>query len=124
MGKTVFKSKLFHLLLICYLISLLSWNIFNLISGNLNASIPITIQATVLFFILTENKHAKFGIKVWAIVIIISHSISLLAKLFKIFVGDEIIIADLLNKIIFASIGILIYLFNEKYVEIEKQTNL
>ena len=67
-----------------------------------------------------SHSHAKNGIKIWAIILILSHGLSLVGKSIKILLGEEIIISELMNKIIFLTIGILIYLFNEKYVEIVK----
>jgi len=121
--KTIFKNRLFYLLLISYLILLSAWNIYVLTTGNLKAIIPVTIQGILLFLILTENKHAKLGIKIWVIIMILSNGVSFLAKLLKIFLGDEIVFSDLLNKIIFITIAVLIYLFNKKHVEISKISN-
>jgi hypothetical protein len=120
MENTIFKNKMFEYSLIGYLILLLSWNLYALGTGNLIGIITCGIQGLLLFLILTKNKYGKIGIKTWAIILILSHGISFLAKLVKIFLGDEIQTTELLKKIIFMAIGILIYVFNEKYVEIIK----
>lgn len=116
--KTIFKNKVFYLLLISCLILLSAWNIYSLTIGNSKAIIPILIQGILIFLILTENKHAKLGISIWAILLMFSNGISFLAKLFKIFLGDEIVFSALLNKIVFLTIGVLIYFFNKKYVDV------
>lgn len=120
MEKIIFKNKIFEYSLIGYIILLLCWNFYALTLGNSRAIIPIVIQVILGFLILSKNKYGKIGIKIWALILILSHGISFLAKLVKIFLGDESQPTELLNKIIFMTIGILIYIFNEKYVEIRK----
>jgi len=121
MEKIRFKEKTFEYALIGYIILLLCWNFYGLTSGTFKALLPIAIQGILLFLIFSKNKNAKIGIKIWAIILILSHGISFLAKLFKIALGDEINLTELLNKVVFLTIGILIYVFNEKYVEISKE---
>jgi len=121
MEKIKFKEKAFEYSLIGYIILLLSWNLYGLTTGNIKALLPITIQGVLIFLILSKNKNAKIGIKIWAIILILSHGISFLAKLFKIGLGDEINLTELLTKAISLTIGILIYVCNEKYVEISKE---
>ena len=120
MEKLEIKNKIFEYSLIGYIILLLCWNLYALDTGNLYGFIPIGIQGILLFLIFTKNKYGKIGIKIWAIILILSHGLSLAGKSIKIFLGDEIIVSELLNKIIFLTIGILIYIFNEKYVELLK----
>ena len=120
MEKSEFKNKIFEYSLIGYLILLLCWNLYAIDTGNLYGLIPIGIQGVLLFLIFSKNKYAKNGIKICAIILILSHGLSLVGKSIKILLGEEIIISELMNKIIFLTIGILIYLFNEKYVEIVK----
>ncbi|MCB4800296.1 hypothetical protein [Neotamlana laminarinivorans] len=120
MEKVIFKEKAFEYSLIGYIILLLCWNFYGLSSGNFIAFLPIAIQGILLFLIFSKNKNAKIGIKIWAIILILSHGISFLAKLLKIGLGDEINLTEILNKAIFLIIGILIYSFNEKYVELIK----
>jgi len=123
MEKINFTNKIFEYSLIGYILLLLLWNLYMLSSGNMKALISISIQAILLFLIFSKYKHTKIVIKTWAIILILSHGISFLAKLLKISLGDEIQITELLNKAIFMTIGILIYVFNEKYVEISKLNN-
>lgn len=118
MERIEFKNKIFEYSLIGYIIILLSWNTYALTTGNSKALISITIEGILMLLILLKNKHAKIAIKIWAIIIILSHGISFLAKFVKIMLGDEIVIYVLINQIIFLLIGILIYTLNEKYVEI------
>jgi len=124
MEKTVFKSKIFYWLLIICLISFLGWNVYALTTGRLFAVIPITIQIILLFFIFSQNKHTKLGIKIWAIFLLVGPSLSIIGKLMKIMIGDDInmMIDDLVKNLIFFIIGILIYSFNENTVVIEKPT--
>ena len=123
MEQTVFKNKPFYYLLISYLIILICWNSYTVTKGVLIGILPIVIQLILLYLIFDKNKLTKQGIKIWSIVIILGYGISLFAKILKIVLGDEIIINDLLNKFIFLSIGILIYVFNEKHTKIRKIDN-
>ncbi|WP_159019541.1 hypothetical protein [Algibacter sp. L3A6] len=120
MEKTIFKNKIFEYSLIGYLILLSSWNLYVLGTGNLFAIITCGIQGLLLILILTENKYAKNGIKIGAIILIFGHGLSLIGKSIKIFLGDEIVTSELLKKTIFLTIAILIYVFNEKYTELVK----
>ena len=121
MDKTIFKNKLFFYLLISYLIFLVVWNSYALILGNLVGGLSVLIQAILLLLIFNKHKYAKLGIKLWSTILIIGFSLSIFGKLIKIFLGDEIIIPVLMEKIIFLIFGILIYTANEKYVEIKSE---
>ena len=120
MEKTEFKNKIFQYSLTGYLILLLCWNLYALNTGNLYGLIPIIIQGALLILIFLKNKYTKIGIKIWSIILILSSGLSLAGKSIKIFLGDEIIITEFMVKILFLSIGILIYIFNEKFVELIK----
>ena len=120
MEKTEFKNKIFQYSLTGYLILLLCWNLYALNTGNLYGLIPIIIQGALLILIFLKNKYTKIGIKIWSIILILSSGLSLAGKSIKIFLGDEIIITEFMVKILFLSIGILIYTFNEKFVELIK----
>jgi hypothetical protein len=120
MEKIKFNNKVFEYSLIGYIISLLCWNLYAIGKGNLIGMIPIGIQTILLFLLLTKNKYVKNGIKFWAIILILSHGISFLAMLGKFLLVGETIISELLNKAIFLTIGILIYVFNERFVELVK----
>jgi len=120
MELTIFKNKIFYYLLISYLTILICWNSYILTKGVLKGIIPIVIQLIIIYLIIDKHKFAKIGIKIWSIVIILSHGISLLAKFVKIALGDDTEIPELLNKTVFLTIGVLIYIFNEKYTELLK----
>ncbi len=120
MEKIILKNKIFEYFLIGFLIILLVRNLYALGTGNLIGIITCGIQGLLLFLILTKNKFGKIGIEVWAIILVLSNGISLLAKLIKALFGNEIPITVLFKKLIFLTIGILIYIFSKKYVEIVK----
>ena len=120
MEKIFFKSKIFEYILIVYIVSLLCWNLYAVGIGNLIGMIPVAVQAILLLLIFSKNKHTKNGIKIWAIILILSQGISFLAMIGKFLLVGETITSELLNKAIFLTIGILIYVFNEKYVELVK----
>lgn len=120
MEKTIFKNKVFYYFLATYLIIIIGWNSYNVTKGYLMGILPIVVQLILLYLIFDNNKFTKLGVKIWSIVLIVGYGVSILAKLLKVVLGVEIIIADLLNKFIFLIIGILIYVLNEKYTEIIK----
>ena len=120
MKKIEFKNKVFEYSLIGCIILLLCWNLYTLTTGNLKSLISITFQGILLFLIFSKNKYAKIGIKIWAIILFLSHGISFLAILIKSFLGDEILITQLFNKASFLILGIFIYVSNEKYIDITK----
>jgi len=120
MEKIKFKNKIFEYSLIGYIISLLCWNLYAVGRGSLIGMIPIGIQTILLFLLFTKNKYAKNGIKFWSIILILSHGIYFLSMIGQFLLVGETIIFELLNKILFLTIGISIYVFNEKYVELIK----
>lgn len=120
MEQTKFKNRMFEYSLIGYLISILCWNLYNFKTDDFVGLIPIGIQGILLYLIFSKNKYVKNGIKIWSIILILSYGLSLIAKLIKIVLADEIIFSELMNKAAFLTIGILIYVFNEKYVELVK----
>lgn len=116
MEKTFFKNQLFQVLIIVTLVLLLCWNIYIfLISKSLIALIPIIVQIIVLVLVLIKHKHAKMGIKVWAIILMLGGGLVILGKTLKLLIGDDIsdeIGKLILNLIIFLT-GLAIYKFNE-----------
>ncbi len=120
MEKTKFNNKIFEYAITGYLILLLCWNLYALSTGNTKALIQITIQSAILVLIFLKSKYAKVGITILAIIIILSNGLSFVAKIMKIMLGDEIVLPEIINKAFFLIIGILIYSFNKKFVDIIK----
>ena len=123
MEKTFFKNQPFQALIIATLGLLICWNLYTfLISMSLMALIPTLIQIIVLVLVLMKHKHAKMGINVWAVILMLGGGLVVLGKLLKIFAGDDIMdgIGKLiLNEIVF-SVGLAIYIFNQKTVEVKR----
>lgn len=123
MEKTLFNNQTFQLLIICALGLLISWNIYTFISYKaFVALIPTSIQVTVLILVLMKHKYAKMGINVWAVLLILGGGFVILGKLLKLFVGDDISseIEKLISNIIFFSVGLTIYYYNQKTVEVKR----
>ncbi len=123
MEKTVFKNQTFQIFILVSLGLLLCWNLFALlVLKSLAALIPIIVQITVLILVLMKNKHAKIGIKTWTIILMIGGGLVILSKTLKLLIGDDItdgIEKLILNLIIFA-VGLMIYDFNQKTVEVKR----
>lgn len=123
MEKTFFKNQPFQALIIATLGLLICWNLYTfLISMSLMALIPTLIQIIVLVLVLMKHKHAKMGINVWAVILMLGGGLVVLGKLLKIFAGDDIMdgIGKLILNVIVFSVGLAIYIFNQKTVEVKR----
>jgi len=120
MNKIIFKNQTFYYLLISYLIILICWNSYAVVNGSLFGLIPIVIQLIIIYLLYDKNKHVKIGIKIWSIVLIIGPSLSIVGKLLKTVAGTDLDLKKLIENLILLTVGILIYYFNDKTVEIEK----
>lgn len=123
MEKTIFNNQTFHGLLIAALGILFCWNLYTyLISKSLIALIPAIVQVIVLVLVLTKNKHAKLGIKIWAIILIVGSSLSILGKTIQLLAGDDLLgkIVPLMVQIVILFAGLTIYHYNSTTVEVKK----
>ena len=123
MEKTFFKNQTFQVLIIAALGLLICWNLYTfLISMSLIALIPTLIQIIVLVLVLMKHKHAKMGINVWAVILMLGGGLVILGKLLKFFTGDDIMdgIGKLILNVIIFSAGLAIYNFNQKTVEVKR----
>jgi hypothetical protein len=123
MEKTVFKNQTFQILIIAALGLLLCWNLYTLFFlKSLVALVPIIVQTTVLVLVLTKNRHAKMGIKIWAIVLMIGGGLVILANTMKLLIGDDISdgTEKLILNIILFTVGLFIYDSNQKTVEVKQ----
>lgn len=124
MEKTVFKNQNFHALLLTALGILFCWNLFNVLFAQSYISLlPLGIQAVVLYLILTKDKYAKQGIMVWSAILIIGSGLFILGKTFTMVMGAEEdmvgMIGPMVLKIVFLTIGLLVYHYNDTTVELE-----
>ena len=118
MEKTKFKNLTFYRLLVGYLIILLIWNGYVIVSGNIIGVLPLLVQLTLLFLIFDKNKLAKLGIKIWSIILIIGPGLSISGGLIKVLVGENFDFKKTLSNLIILVTGILVFYFNKKSVEI------
>lgn len=122
MEKTVFKNQNFHALVITALGILFCWNLYNVLFAKSYFSlIPLTVQAVVLCLILTRDKNAKLGIRVWSVIMMIGPGLSILGKILKMATGDDIVsmMGPLILQLIFLAVGLLCYHYNDTTVEVE-----
>lgn len=120
--KTVFKNQTFQALLIIGLLILLIWNALNfIVSFNVFLLIPIMVQMIVLMLIISKSKYAKTGIQVWAVIIMIGPTLSILGKTLKILTGDDFgpAIGSLAIQFVVLTFGILVYHYNSTTVTVE-----
>ncbi len=123
MKKTFFKNQIFQVFIIAALGLLICLNLYTfLISNSLIALIPALIQMIVLVLVLMKHKHAKMGINVWAIILMLGGGLVILGKLIKLFIGDDITdgIGKLVLNVLIFSAGLAIYNFNQKTVEVKR----
>lgn len=121
--KTVFNNQTFQILIIIFLGLLISRNVYNLIiTKDLIDLFPILLQIIILALILIKNKHAKIVIKVWSIILMIGPGLIILGIILGLLAGDDLTsrIEKLAQNIIILIIGLLIYNFNEKTVEVKQ----
>ncbi|WP_074405984.1 MULTISPECIES: hypothetical protein [Aquimarina] len=123
MEKTFFKNQTFQVLIIATLGLLICWNLYTfLISKSLIALIPTLIQIIVLVLVLMRHKHAKMGINVSAVILMLGGGLVILGKLIKLFIGDDITdgIGKLILNVLIFSAGLAIYNYNQKTVEVKR----
>lgn len=123
MEKTFFKNQTFQVSVITLLVLLICWNLYTfLITKSLVTLIPTTIHTIVLVLVLMKHKHAKMGVNVWAVILMLGGGLVILGKLVKLFVGDDITdgIGKLLLNVIILSAGLLIYKYNQKTVQVKR----
>lgn len=120
---TIFNNKIFKFLLIGFIISLIAFNFYSFFQGQVKALIPIVVLFGLIFLIFTNHKYAKIGIKVWSIVFLAASGLMLLGQLIKYFVtGASVINFERVIKSLFLLIiGICIYHYNEKTVELKEE---
>lgn len=124
MEKTIFKNQLFFYLLISYIIILICWNSYTVILGNLIGILPIVVQLILLYLIFDKHKYAKVGIKIWSILLIVGPSLSIFGGLLKKFAGEDLVISKFIQNILILTIGLLIFYFNEKTLEVTKPVKI
>ncbi len=88
---------------------------------NLIALIPAVVQLIILILILTKNKHAKLGIKIWSILLIVGPSLSILGKTIQILLGDDVLgkVGPPIIQILILFAGLTIYHYNTTTVEVK-----
>lgn len=123
MEKTVFNNQAFHTLLLVGLGVLLCWNLYTFsISQNLIALIPAIVQVVVLVLVLMKHKHAKLGIKIWAIILMVGPGLSILGKTIKLLIGDDMTsqIGALGIQVVILLVGLSIFHFNNTTVAVKR----
>ncbi|WP_421824634.1 hypothetical protein [Flagellimonas oceanensis] len=121
MEKTFFKNQIFQICIIALLGFFICWNLYAFITTkSLVSLIPTIIQFIVLSLILMKHKHAKMGINLWSVLLMLGGGLVILGKLMKFFIGDDITdgLGKLVLNILILSAGIIIYNFNQKTVEV------
>lgn len=96
----------------------MTWNGYSIASGNLFGIIPLTIQMVLLYLIYDKNKFAKFGIKIWSILLIVGPGLSILGGTLKVIAGENFNTQKTLTSLIMLAVGVLIFYFNNRTVEI------
>lgn len=122
MEKTVFTNQTFYTLILLGIGILISWNLYIFsISQNLIALLPTFVQFILLVLIMSKSKHAKLGIKIWAIVLIVGPSFSIVGKTIQVLLGDDVIgkVGPLVIQILILFAGLTIYHYNNTTVEVK-----
>ena len=123
MEKTFFKNQVFQVLIIAALVLLICWNIYAfLISKGLTPLFATIVQIIVLVLVMMKHKHAKMGIKIWAIIMMLGPGLIIIGKTIKLLIGDDMTgqIGALITNAIILIAGLAIYNFNESTVEVRR----
>lgn len=122
MEKTIFKNQIYYKILLVVLSILILWNVYALLTvRNYLSLITITVLSIVLLLIITKNKHAKIGLNIWTVLLIIGPTLSIAGKSIKIFLGDDIpnVVSQLVMSITTLICGLFIHHFNKTTVTVE-----
>ncbi|WP_339648655.1 hypothetical protein [uncultured Salegentibacter sp.] len=116
--ETVFKNKWFYRLLIIYIFLILIWNTYMVISGNYLGLIAVVIELALLYLLFNKHRLAKMAIHFWAIIMMVGPGLSIIGKLIKIAMGDDLnfMVDSLVQNLLLFTFGLLIYYFNKKTV--------
>lgn len=119
----IYTSKFYIALVSFLLVGFLIINVLNLLQGAYLALISVSIQSTVLYFIVTKNKYVKLGLKIWGGLMTLTGGLRLFSMLLYLIIQRY----EMVNSFVFyqSSIylifGILIIVFSEKTIlEIKK----
>lgn len=122
MKQAIFTNKIFIVLLIALLITLLMYNCFTLVTtGDSVAFIPIAIGIILLILILTKSPYTKIAIIIWATVSsILGFGLKFIADLLDDLNGNfkPYSIATFFINLFGLVIGILVIYFTLKKVSI------
>lgn len=122
MRQSHFSNQTVYWTIIAIIGGLIIWNLYaTIIMGNLIGLLPITIQGILISLILTKNKYAKIGIKIWAIIFMaIASGLQFTGQLLQ-DAADNFANANslyyIMRGLIFL-VGILIVIFVNKTVDI------
>ncbi|MDO5614752.1 MAG: hypothetical protein Q4G16_01070 [Cruoricaptor ignavus] len=121
--KTYFQNNTFYWLLILFIGTLIAWNTFFLFSRfEFIIFLPIIIQTILLYLIVTKNKYAKLGIKIWTIFfLIIAYGLQFFGQTLKFFATNftEFDGLNYFRVLLFLVIGIFLLIFTNKTVEVK-----
>lgn len=119
MKETVFKNQTFKVCLIITLTLLIIWNLYTFIMlDSIKAIVRGVIQFIILMMVVTKSEYAKPVVNIFAILMIIGSSLSILGKLIKLSFDqfDLEMLINFISNFILLAIGIAIYHFNTKTV--------
>lgn len=117
--KTIFNNLMFYWLLIACIISISIWNGYQIHSGVTYRAIPIMLQIILLYLIFSKNQFAKLGIKIWSIYLVATQGIQLFGIILLTTEAEKINYTSILSALLLLIIGILIFNFNNKTVEVK-----
>lgn len=123
MVKSHFKNKTFLWVITIYLCGITIWNLYNtFVNSNPLGLFPIILQSILLILILMKHKFAKIGIKVWAILFLITGSgLQFVGRLLQ-DVGSGFVKVDFQHYLITGVtvfVGIFIVILSNKTVEVK-----
>lgn len=121
--ETVFKNRWFYKLLIIYILLILIWNTYMVISGNYLGLIAVVIELILLYLLFNKHRLAKMAIHFWAIIMMVGPGLSITGKLIKMATGDDLnfMVDSLVQNLLLFTFGLLIYYFNKRTVFVQER---
>ncbi|MEQ9310680.1 MAG: hypothetical protein RLN90_14585 [Balneolaceae bacterium] len=118
--KVNYTSKLYLGFLSTILAVFLYINGTALISGNLMAILPVSIQLAVIVALITKSKYVKWFVKGWALLFIVSSGLQLLGQLLFLMADaqDKINYDTIIESLLKTIMGLSIFIFCDRTIEL------
>jgi hypothetical protein len=112
--RSTFTSDKYKWSIVTLITALFLTNTLSLLSGDLIALIPMTLQGALLFMIFSNHKGTRGMLKAWAILLMVSGSLNIFSSLYDAY-------ATALEVVIYLaliSIGLVFFILTNHYIKL------